>query len=281
MPCHNDQGIFLVNSNASLLIIEIYLKWYFALIWYYSPLCSQACNGCWMSINLGWSVHYKWNIQIAMPIYANSHVLQWNHMSIMASQITGNSTINSTISSCWQHWEPQNHPLLTLCEGNPLVTSQFPVNRGSSEESTFMTSSCQVNIHPDIYFFIVALFYSIYTKCFSDLLYTIHYTCLYSLFFTHMSIAWQLTHWGRATHICFSKLTIIGSDTGLSPGRRQAIIWTNTGILLIGTLGTNFSEILSKICAFHSRKCIWICRLRNGTHFVSASMCQVDLTMSW
>ena len=38
--------------------------------------------------------------------------------------------------------------------------------------------------------------------------------------------------------------TIIGSDNGLSPGRHQAIIWTNDGILLIGTLGTNFSEIL-------------------------------------
>ena len=32
-----------------------------------------------------------------------------------------------------------------------------------------------------------------------------------------------LTHWGRVTHICVSKLTIIGSDNGLSPGGRQAI----------------------------------------------------------
>ena len=38
--------------------------------------------------------------------------------------------------------------------------------------------------------------------------------------------------------------TIIGSNNGLSPGRRQAIIWTNAGILLIRTLGANFSEIL-------------------------------------
>ena len=36
----------------------------------------------------------------------------------------------------------------------------------------------------------------------------------------------------------------IGSDNGLAPDRRQAIIWTNAGILLIGPLGTNFSEIL-------------------------------------
>ena len=48
-------------------------------------------------------------------------------------------------------------------------------------------------------------------------------------------------------HICVSKLIIIGWDNGLSPGRRQAIISTNDGILLIGPLGTNFSEILIEI----------------------------------
>ena len=56
-----------------------------------------------------------------------------------------------------------------------------------------------------------------------------------------------LTHWGWVTHICVGKLTIIGSDNGLSPGRRQAIIWTNPGILLIGPLETKFSEILIEI----------------------------------
>ena len=64
----------------------------------------------------------------------------------------------------------------------------------------------------------------------------------------------KLTHWGRVTHICVSNLTIIGSDNGLSPDRRQAIIWTNAGILLIRTLGTNFSEILSEIHAFSFKK---------------------------
>ena len=43
--------------------------------------------------------------------------------------------------------------------------------------------------------------------------------------------------------ICVGKLTIIGSANGLSPGQRQAIIWTNAGMLLIGPLGTNFSKI--------------------------------------
>ena len=59
-----------------------------------------------------------------------------------------------------------------------------------------------------------------------------------------------LTHWGRVTHICVGKLSIIGSDNGLLPGRCQAIIWTNAGILLIGPLGTNLSEILIGIRIF-------------------------------
>ena len=37
---------------------------------------------------------------------------------------------------------------------------------------------------------------------------------------------------------------ITGSDNGLSPGRHQTIISTSAGILLIGPLGTNFTEIL-------------------------------------
>ena len=63
-----------------------------------------------------------------------------------------------------------------------------------------------------------------------------------------------LTHWGRVTHICVVKLTIIGPDNGLSPGRRQAIIWTNAGILSIGPLGTNFLEILIGIQTFSFTK---------------------------
>ena len=60
-------------------------------------------------------------------------------------------------------------------------------------------------------------------------------------FYLQYAMLVSLTHWGRVTHICVSKVIIIGSDNGLSPGRRQAIIWTNAGILLIGHLGINFS----------------------------------------
>ena len=72
--------------------------------------------------------------------------------------------------------------------------------------------------------------------------------CCYR-WFCHIS-----THWGRVTHICVSKLTIIASDNGLSPGRRQIIIWNNAGILLIWPLGTGFSEILIEIHSFSFNK---------------------------
>ena len=56
------------------------------------------------------------------------------------------------------------------------------------------------------------------------------------------------------THVCVSRLTIIGSDNALSPGRCEAIIYTSPGILLIGPLGTKFSEILIEIDIFSLKK---------------------------
>ena len=60
--------------------------------------------------------------------------------------------------------------------------------------------------------------------------------------------------WFRRGVLCDRGFTIIGSDNGLSPGRRQAITWTNVGILLIGPLGTNFSEMLIEIHTFSFKK---------------------------
>ena len=65
---------------------------------------------------------------------------------------------------------------------------------------------------------------------------------------------YSLTHWGWVTHIWASKVTFIGSDSSLLPDRRQAIIWTYAGILLIGPLGTNFGEISIKIHTFLFKK---------------------------
>ena len=90
---------------------------------------------------------------------------------------------------------------------------------------------------------------------------------------------YDLTHWGWETHICVSKLAIIGSDNGLSPIRRRAIIWVNNAILLIGPLWTNFIH-------FHSRKCVWKCRPGNGA-ILSRAQCvnclgfRKDEMLSW
>ena len=70
----------------------------------------------------------------------------------------------------------------------------------------------------------------------------------------HIHYKMYLTHWGQVTHICVSNSTIIISDNGLSPGRHQAITWTNDGILIIGPLGTNFSESLIGIQTFSFKK---------------------------
>ena len=58
-----------------------------------------------------------------------------------------------------------------------------------------------------------------------------------------------ITHWGQVTHIhvCVSNLSIFGSDNGLSPDRRQSIIWTNGGMLLTGPLETHSSAIFKKM----------------------------------
>ena len=78
------------------------------------------------------------------------------------------------------------------------------------------------------------------------------------------------------THICVSKLSITGSDNGLSLGRHQSIIWTNAGIFLIRSLGTNFNVIFIKVIYFHSKinskisQCLQLPSLETFIHFAPA-----------
>ena len=64
----------------------------------------------------------------------------------------------------------------------------------------------------------------------------------------------------------------IGSGNGLLPVQRQAITCTNTALLSIGPLGTNFVEMQIEIQISNWRKCIWKYHLRNGGHFVQDKM---------
>ena len=84
----------------------------------------------------------------------------------------------------------------------------------------------------------------------------------------------ELTHWGQVTHMCISNMSSIGSDNGLSPGRRQTItcIWLNAAILSTRPeehISVNFH---SKFRSFHSRKFTWRCVksvVSSVTHFTA------------
>ena len=56
-------------------------------------------------------------------------------------------------------------------------------------------------------------------------------------------------------HMFFGKIIFIGLDNGLSPGRRQAFVWTNAGKLLIGPFG-------NKLQWYYNRN-----------HYISLKMC--------
>ena len=83
----------------------------------------------------------------------------------------------------------------------------------------------------------------------------------------------RITHWGRVTHLCVSKINIIGLDYVLSPGRRQAIIGTSAEIVLILALKQTSVKSEAIFTCFLPRKCNWKYLLRNDGHFVSAPKC--------
>ena len=79
--------------------------------------------------------------------------------------------------------------------------------------------------------------------------------CWYNFLFLKKHSAYQkLTHWCRLMDTYINKLTITGSGNALLPDRHKAFTWTNAEILLIGTLGTNFSDILIAIKTFQFMK---------------------------
>ena len=129
----------------------------------------------------------------------------------------------------------QSSASLAFCAGNSPGTGEFPAQMASYAD-----------------------FFSIWWRhhgrrdCASHLKMKMKSTDEFQIF-TLVSVT-SLTHWGRVTHICVSEQTIIGSDNALSPGRRQAIIWTNDGILLIEPLGTNFGELPIEILLFSFKK---------------------------
>ena len=70
--------------------------------------------------------------------------------------------------------------------------------------------------------------------------------------FLHISL--QINVWISQDPDQDRQLFQLSHEPCLSPGWRQAIIWTNDGQLLIGPLGTNFSEILIEFLIFSFKK---------------------------
>ena len=89
----------------------------------------------------------------------------------------------------------------------------------------------------------------------------------------------KLTYWCGVTRICVSKLTIIGW--------RHDFIWTYAGILLFHDLGTNFTEIFSKIQTVSSQKmhlnmssAKW-CIFRSGRNVLTELSGEVHINFIW
>ena len=110
-------------------------------------------------------------------------------------------------------------------------------------------------------------------------------SCMYASFHNAVYSVWMVlnccqycyillleshVHWWEINVMILSSVC---ASQGIISSRRQAIIWTNAGILLIGPLGTNFNEILIKIHKFSFKKIHFKCCLENGGHLVLASMC--------
>ena len=137
-------------------------------------------------------------------------------MSAMASQNASLTIVYSTVYSRCRSKKTSKLRVTGLCVGNSLVTGEFPAQKASNAEN-------------------VSIWWRHHDQ-------NMHRLCML------VNNAFN----SLRPHICVSKLTIVGSDNGLSPDRHQAIIWTNAGILSIGPLGTKLSEILIAIHKFPS-----------------------------
>ena len=138
----------------------------------------------------------------------------------------------STLATQWMAWRHQ-----AITWPNVKLSSKVfcCIHLRATSQNLHMNFICTICIWHQ------AITWSNAGKLFIGLLGTIHTFSFKKIHLLTSSGKWRpfclghnvLTHWGWVTHICIGNLTIIGLDNGLSPGRRQAIIWTNAGILLI------------------------------------------------
>ena len=144
--------------------------------------------------------------------------------------------IKLVTSSIWGFFSCLCDVFLGVTYANMLVTTQWPLKHVAHLTSlAWVREVCRFESLMELSALWVSI--NIWSVGFSTQKISTAEICACGLFY-------------QRSYTCVGNLTIIGSDNGLSPGRRQAIIWTNAGILLIGPLGTNFSEICIEIDTF-------------------------------
>ena len=163
--------------------------------------------------------------------------------------------------SWWRHQMETFSALLAICGGNSPIPGELPaqrpvtwsfdvffdlrLNKRLSKQPRgwwFETPSWSLWRHGNVDFLKAAWLGPGDTKWY-------HWCFLSPLI---QVMGWLLNSWGRDTYI---------SHDGFVPDRRQAIIWTNAGLLSVAPLGTNVIEtwiknttIFIKESAF---KCLW------------------------
>ena len=181
-----------------------------------------------MQIDTEWS--------IILRSVTNVNTLQWRHNG--RDGVSNHQPHECLLNCLFRRRSKKTSKLRVtgLCEGNLSMTGEFPAQKASNAENVSIW--WRLMIWKDL-------------KARS---YCVTAIQLKRLIFWYPAILVTLIQWGQVTHIFVSKLIIIGSDSGLPSGRHQVIIWTNAGILLIRTLGTNFSENLSEISTSSFKK---------------------------
>ena len=97
--------------------------------------------------------------------------------------------------------------------------------------------------------------------------------CYNRVQYNNIAQQWNMMTSSNGNISCISKLTIIGSDNGLLPGRLQAIYLNQCWNIFNSNL-RNKPHWNFKQNHYIFIQDIWKYRLRNGSNFASASMCQ-------
>ena len=269
--CHHVDENFVTDSTVSCHIDSFRWRKFrphddiSVLIWKCSTLTTLwllVCTGTYHSDKF-WCIqwrhfHHRDDIYVSVHSPNNcawdtAQYIPWNIHPVLLRFVFIDHIL---MTSWWRHQMETFSALLAFCAGKSPVTGKFPSQRP-------VTRSFDVS----------------FDLCLNKRL------CKQSRcrwFETPSRSLWRhcnvvnsyaLTHWGRLTYLCVSKLTTIGSDNGLSPDRRQAIIWTNAGIWLIGPIGTNFNEIFIETHTFSFTKILLKMSSGKWRSFCSASMC--------